>query len=312
MDYTGKRAVLAGAGVMGASLALVYAKAGFSVTLYDLFEDELARGRGRLAASLQTLLAEGMLSPDEAEAILGRIDYTSDKACFQSAFLILENITENLSAKQSFWKEASALAPSGALLATDTSGLSIGEIAEAITGPERFAGQHWLNPPHLIPLCEVVKGEKTAPETMAAMVDIVTFLGKKPVVLERDIPGFITNRLQFALLREALHIVESGAASVEDVDNTVKYGLGVRYACLGPFDTADLAGLDNFDKVSTRLFGQLSAAKGPDPLLHGLVEQGSLGVKSRKGFYDYSDGKDSAAIRRRDERIIRLAKCLFS
>lgn len=252
-----------------------------------------------------------MPSRGEAEAIAGRVDYTCDKACFQSAFLILENITESLPAKQSFWKEASALAPPGALLATDTSGLSISEIAQAITGPERFAGQHWLNPPHLIPLCEVVKGEKTAPETMAAMMDIVTFLGKKPVVLEQDIPGFITNRLQFALLREALHIVESGAASVEDVDNTVKYGLGVRYACLGPFDTADLAGLDNFDKVSTRLFGRLSAATGQDPLLHGLVEQGSLGVKSQKGFYDYSDGKDAEAIRRRDERIIRLAKCLF-
>lgn len=311
MDYKGKKAVLAGAGVMGASLAHVYAKAGFFVTLYDLNEECLAKGRARLLASQQTLVREGLLTEQQAEEILSRIDYTLDMACMEDAYLVLENIVENLSAKQAFFQQASKLSPQDALLLTDTSGLSISEIAQAVTNPSRFAGQHWLNPPHLIPLCEIIKGEHTADETIETLVGIANYLGKKPVVLHRDIPGFITNRLQFALLREALHIVQSAAASVEDVDNTIKYGLGVRYACLGPFDTADLAGLDNFDKVSTRLFGRLSDEKGQNELLHDLVEQGCLGVKSGRGFYDYADGKDAQAIKRRDEQIIRLAKCLF-
>ena len=311
---TGGRVAIAGAGVMGASLAQVYAAAGYEVALYDIGEEFLARGRELIALNQPTMVKEGLLTRAESEALVARISYTRGKDCFSDPALdlVLETIVERLDVKQDFWAEVSRLAPAGALLASNTSGLHIRDIA-AKMAPEdraRFIGQHWLNPPHLLPLCELIVGEDTAPGTVERMKELVADLGKKPVVV-RDINGFIINRLQFAILREALHIVESGAATMEDVDDVMRYGLGLRYAALGSFRTADLGGLDTFDHISGYLFADLCDQKERSETLHTLVEAGKLGVKSGAGFYDYSDGKADEAIRERDELFIRLAKTLY-
>ena len=304
------KVVLAGAGTMGASLAQVYAQAGWITVLHNRSQSGLERAKKLIEINQQTLVNEGLLTPEQSEAVKAGIVMTTDKVCYRDAALVVESIAENMELKQQFWAEISALVPEDALLATNTSGLHISEIATVCKKPERFMGQHWLNPPHLLPLCEIVVGEKTALEHVETMRSLVSSLGKQPVVV-KDINGFIINRIQFAVLREALHIVESGAASLEDIDTVLKGGLGLRYAALGPFGVADFGGLDVFDHISSYLNAELCDSKASSQLLQGLVAAGKLGVKSGAGFHDYSGDKADEAIRNRDRMYIELAKVLY-
>ncbi|MBC3537178.1 3-hydroxyacyl-CoA dehydrogenase family protein [Megasphaera hominis] len=307
-----KKAIVAGAGVMGASLAQVYAEAGYDVVLYDLAEKFLDRGKHLIALNQETLVKAGLITADDSAALVQRISFSCDDACFAAADvdIILESIVEKLEIKQGFWEKVSRLANAHCLLATNTSGLHISDIAAKMDHKDRFMGQHWLNPPHLLPLAELIIGADTAAETVTRMKDLVRGLGKNPVCV-KDINGFIINRLQFAILREAMHIVDSGAATVEDIDDVMKYGMGLRLAALGPFRIADLGGLDTFDHISQYLFADLDNSKEGNSYLHSLVEDGKLGVKSGQGYYDYSGDKADEAIKERDELFIKLAKCLY-
>lgn len=307
-----KKAIVAGAGVMGASLAQVYAEAGYDVVLYDLAEKFLDRGKHLIALNQETLVKAGLITADDSAALVQRIRFSCDDACFAAADvdIILESIVEKLEIKQGFWEKVSRLANAHCLLATNTSGLHISDIAAKMDHKDRFMGQHWLNPPHLLPLAELIIGADTAAETVTRMKDLVRGLGKHPVCV-KDINGFIINRLQFAILREAMHIVDSGAATVEDIDDVMKYGMGLRLAALGPFRIADLGGLDTFDHISQYLFADLDTSKEGNSYLHSLVEDGKLGVKSGQGYYDYSGDKADEAIKERDELFIKLAKCLY-
>ena len=304
------KVVLAGAGTMGASLAQVYAQAGWDTVLYNRSASGLERAKNLIELNQATFVKEEILSEEESKTLLARIKMTTEKTDFADAALVVENIVEDLDAKQEFWGEISQIVPEDALLATNTSGLHITDIAKACKYPERFMGQHWLNPPHLLPLCEIIAGEKTSPENVQKMRTLVESLGKQPVVVA-DINGFIINRIQFAVLREALHIVDIGAATFEDVDTVLKAGMGLRYAALGPFGVADFGGLDTFDHINSYLNAELDDSKVGNKRLHEMVEAGKLGVKSGQGFYDYSGDKADAAIRERDRLYIELAKVLY-
>lgn len=304
------KVVLAGAGTMGASLAQVYAQAGWDTVLYNRSASGLERAKNLIELNQATFVKEEILSEEESKTLLARIKMTTEKADFTDAALVVESIVEKLDAKQEFWGEISQIVPEDALLATNTSGLHITDIAKACKHPERFMGQHWLNPPHLLPLCEIIAGEKTSPENVQKMRTLVQSLGKQPVVVA-DINGFIINRIQFAVLREALHIVDIGAATFEDVDTVLKAGMGLRYAALGPFGVADFGGLDTFDHINSYLNAELDDSKVGNKRLHEMVEAGKLGVKSGQGFYDYSGDKADAAIRERDRLYIELAKVLY-
>jgi len=305
-----KKVVLAGAGTMGASLAQVYAKAGYDTILCNRSESGLKRAENLIGINQATLVKEKLLTAEESATLREKITLTTDRDTYRDADLVVESIVENLAVKQEFWAEISHLVPETALLASNTSGLHLTDIAEAVYLPERFIGQHWLNPPHLLPLCELICGKKTSQQTLAQMREIVSGLDKKPVVVS-DINGFIINRIQFAVLREALYIVQSGAATAEDVDNVMKYGLGLRYAALGPFGTADFGGLDTFEHISSYLFADLCDQKEGSQVLQDMVANGRLGVKSGAGFYDYSGDKAETATKQRDEMFIKLAKVLY-
>lgn len=296
---------IAGAGLMGASMAQQFAGAGYPVALYDISQQALEKGRQLIALNQSQAVESGAFTPSQSEAVQGRIAYTTDKACFNRCQLVVESIVEDMAIKQDFWREVSALTPPDCVLATNTSGLSITAIATAVQNPGRFVGMHWFNPAHLIPLVEVISGQETAPETAEFIYALADSIGKKPIRVQKDAPGFIANRLQLAILREALHIAESGIGSVEDVDRCMKYGLGLRYACLGPFEVCDLGGLDTFYHIAQYLFPDLSDVKRPTPLLAGLYQSGAYGVKAGRGFYDYSAGKADAAVKERDRLFLK-------
>lgn len=305
-----KKIVMAGAGTMGASLGETFAKFGYEAVLYDINPKAISQAEKLITLNQQTEVAEKTITEEESKALLSRISYTQDKACFGTADFVVEAILEKMEIKLSFWKETSQLVPEDALLASNTSGLSISSIAQAVKHPERFGGMHWINPPHLIPLVEVIQGKETSDAAAHAIRDLALAVGKKPVIVQ-DAPGFALNRIQLAVLRECLHIVEEGIASPEAVDDVMKYGLGMRYACLGPFEVCDLGGLDIFYNIASYLFADLCDKKEPFGMLADRFEKGELGVKNGKGFYDYSEGKDEEQIRYRDMMFTRLSKCLF-
>jgi len=305
-----KKVVIAGAGIMGSSLAQVYASGGYDVVVYDLSGVALEKGKHQLKINQEVMVKEGMMTKEESDVIMTSIEFTTGKACFEDCFMVVESIVENVEIKHAFWEEISALVSSDALLATNTSGIPITTIAEKVHQPERFIGQHWINPPHLLPICEIIQGEQTANIYVEKMKDILLAMGKSPVVV-KDVPGFVVNRIQFALLREALHIVDEQIATFEDVDTVLKQGMGLRYSALGPFGIADFGGLDTFDSITSYLNNELCNDTKRSQVLQKMVEQGKLGVKSGSGFYDYSGDKADIALKARDKKYIELAKVLY-
>ncbi|MDR1874172.1 MAG: 3-hydroxyacyl-CoA dehydrogenase family protein [Synergistaceae bacterium] len=306
-----EKIVIAGAGIMGASMAQIFARWGYSVDLYDIAPESIDRGRDLIAVNQRALIDQGGVSGELSREILSRIACTTKMDAFEGADFVIEAIVENMGVKLDFWKEASRLAPDDAVLTTNTSGLSITEMSAAVRLPERFCGMHWVNPPHIVPLVEVIQGKSTAEETVETVREVALSVHKHPVVVRGDPRGFLLNRLQYAVLREALHIVENGYASAKDVDDVMKYGLGMRYSCIGPFETVDLGGLDTFFLVGSYLFAELSNAQSvPEPLA-ALYREGAFGTKSGRGFYDYGNGGAERAIEKRDRDFLKVSKCLF-
>lgn len=303
-----KKIGIAGAGTMGSGMAQIFARKGYEVVITDIKEEFLENSKKLISIFNSSLIEEGLMTKSEAEITVKNIFYSVDKKAFSDADVIIEAIIEKMDIKQDFWKEVEEIAKEDAILATNTSGLSITKISEKVENKGRFIGMHFWNPPHIIPLVEIIRGEGTNDETVNTLVELVKKIDKEPVVVQKDAPGFIGNRIQFAVFREALNIVEQGIATFEDVDKAMKYGPGFRYPVLGPLETADLGGLDTFYYISSYLFNELSDVKEPQEVLKNLMNSNQLGVKAKKGFYDYSDGKDEEAIKNRDKMFFKMLK----
>ena len=307
-----KKIAVAGAGTMGSGIAQVFAQRGYKVVVTDVSEKYLENAKKNILVNQSRLIEENIITQAEAEDAMKNLSFTTDKKAFFDADVIIEAIIEKMAIKQDFWKEVEGIVKEDAILATNTSGLSITEICQKVKNKGRFVGMHWWNPPYIIPLIELIKGDETADETVRVLAELVEKIGKESVVVLKDVNGFIGNRIQFAVFREALKIVEDGIATVEDVDKAMKYGPGFRYPVLGPFETADLGGLDTFYYISSYLFNKLSNAKKPTPLQQELMDNKNLGVKSGKGFYDYSDGKGELAMKRRDKNFFKILKYIHN
>jgi 3-hydroxybutyryl-CoA dehydrogenase len=284
-----KTIAVIGAGLMGHGIAQVFALNGLAVRLTDLKPEILSAALQNVRANLDLLADHEIITGAEIEPSLARITTTTDMATAAAgADLVIEAVLEDLPLKQKLFKELDALCPVETILATNTSVISISEIAADTVHPKRVVGTHFWNPPYLIPLVEVIRGKHTEDETMDRTVALLARIGKHPVRVNKDVPGFVGNRLQHALWREAISIVEKGIADAATVDDCVKYGFGLRLPVLGPMENADLVGTDLALAIHDYILEHLESSPQASPLLKAKVAQGHLGFKSGNGFQSWS------------------------
>ena len=288
VDLNIRNVSVIGIGTMGYGIALLCAQAGLNVIIYDKSNAILNKGFKNIELSLNTLKIEGKLEDKQCEEILNRIKGVQTiEDAVKGTDLVIECIDEDIELKQAIFQQLDELCPEDVILSTCTSGLLPTVIAKNMKHPERLVVAHFWNPPQLIPLVEVVPGERTSQETINRTIEWIEFIGKKAISMKKECIGFIGNRLQHALLREALYIVEQGFAEPEEVDKAIEFGLGRRLPVTGPICTADLAGLDVVYSVSKYLFKDLCNSLEPSKLIKMKVENGELGSKSGQGFYNW-------------------------
>jgi 3-hydroxybutyryl-CoA dehydrogenase len=292
VDDVRKVAVIGGAGLMGHGIALEFALAGFHVALNDVDEDALNRGWDRIHESLQLLQQCGLAKPDAADAALGLIEAGTDlRAAVDDVDVVVESIDENLEQKRAVFRQLDEYCPPRAILTSNSSGFTPSPMAEATTRPQQFVGMHYFNPPYLIPLVEVIRGEQTSDATVELMTSLLKRLGKTPVLVRREVPGFIANRIQAAVWREILKLVADGVATPEDIDLVMTSSIGRRWSVAGPFEITDLAGLDLKQAILTELLPSLASSADVPAILNEKVEQGNLGVKTGNGFREWTPEK---------------------
>ena len=293
-----KQIAVIGAGLMGHGIAQEFATAGYDVRLTSRTEESLGRGVDQIKRNLERLVGLGVLETGPAARAEERLTtcLTLEDAV-SDADLVIEAVYEDLSLKRQGFEQLDRACPDRTLLASTTSTFPATQIATATGRPDRVLVAHYINPPYLVPLVELAPGEGTSEETLGAVHALLTGIGKQPVVLRKEVPGFISVRLQVALLREALSLVQSGVATPEDIDKVIRTSIGRRWAVAGVFEVLELAGWDVVSDIASWLFPQLESSLELPAVLRERVERDELGVKSGKGFYDWT--ADSAEDLRR-------------
>jgi 3-hydroxybutyryl-CoA dehydrogenase len=306
MIMTHQTIAVIGAGLMGHGIALSFARGGHCVTVHDPVAASLATLHDRIAQSLSLMGAQG-----ETAAVLARVQVASSiDAAVLGADLVTEAAPEDLELKQAIFQQLEHFASPTAILASNTSVLPITAITAAMTTGARAVGTHWWNPPHLVPLVEVIRTPLTSAETMDTTMAVLAGIGKSPVRVEKDVPGFIGNRLQHALWREAISLVERGICDAAAVDQVVKASFGRRLAVLGPLENSDLVGTELTLAIHSTVLADLDASPQPSPLLRTMIEQGRLGMKSGAGFHTWTQSDADALRKRVSEHLMELNRIL--
>jgi len=291
---------------MGHGIALEFALAGYDVRLQSRNDASLAKGIAGIRDSLERLISLGVVGRQRAEGVPETIATTTSlEGAVDGVDVVIESVYEELAIKQDLFSRLDGLCPKSTVLASNTSGFMPSDLAAKMKHRERVVVAHYINPPFLVPLVEVVPSEETSSETVEALCDLLRGIGKAPIVLKREVPGFVTSRLQTALLREALWLVENGVATAQDVDAAIKTGLGRRWAVAGVFEVLELAGWDLLSVIANGLMPHLSASESA-PALDRMVEQGKLGAKSGQGFYEWTPESAEAMKRRIAEALVRI------
>ncbi len=298
-----------GCGTMGHSIVLAAAWVGLPVKLHGINSEETQRAQLAIMDKLRVLSENGLLDVNSIDLVANRISITHsiDEIAAVSTFII-ETIPENMDMKRNLFSYLDKVSGPEVILATNTSGLSPSMIASGTSNPQRIVATHFWNPAHLIPLVEVIRGERTSDETVKRAFDLLKYMKKKPIEVKKEVPGFVGNRLQFALFREAQYILEQGIASKEDIDAAVTYGIGRRLPVTGPLISADMGGLDVFSAIADYLFGDLSNANSTLPGLRKLIEDKKLGAKTGEGYYKWDSSFLDEMNQKREKELIRFLK----
>jgi len=279
-----KRVAVIGAGTMGSSIAYLCAWTGYYVSVKEMNEDLLKRGMKRIREMIVDGVNRGKLTPKEAEETMRRVKGTTDLAeAAEEADIVIEAVYEDIGIKKEVFRQLDEACPPHTILASNTSALSITEMASATKRPDKVIGVHFFNPAYAMKLVEVVMGKQTSEETRRTVTNFAVSLGKETVTA-RDTPGFIVNRVLTAALGEALSLLQEGVASAEDIDKAVRLGLNWP---MGPFRLADFVGLDVALEVAKTIYEALGEKYKPPSMLEEMVKAGRLGMKTRKGFYEY-------------------------
>ena len=290
-----------GGGLMGAGIAQVFAAADFAVRVYEPIDEARATVTARIAENLR--MVGGDESAVEAVTVYADLEPVVSKAGF-----VTEAVPEKLELKRSIFADLERLALPNAILASNSSVIPISKIADGLETADRMVGTHWWNPPYLIPLVEVIKGAKTSTETIDSTMALLRKLGKEAAYIQKDVPGFVANRLQHALWREAIAMVAEGICDARTVDACIKNSLGQRLGVLGPLENADMVGLDLTLDIHRTIIPELDRCAGPNPYLEAQVEAGKLGFKTREGFMTWTDDEMASLRRRLAEYLVRAQR----
>jgi len=306
-----KSLAVIGAGTMGHGIAQVFAQAGFQVTLTDSDASVLGNAIQRIQTNLQACQGFSPDDSDSASTITERITLTSDlDAAVSQADFVMEAVSENLDLKRKVLQRLEEHCPARVVITSTTSSYRVGDMAVALEHPERFLAIHFWNPPYVIPVVEVMPGDSTSAQAVKTTFTILEKAGKVPALVKKDTAGFIGNRLQHALRREAIAMVAEGIASPEDVDLVTRLSFGLRLPVVGPLETVDLGGLDLTLAIQTYLLPKLDRSTEPTQLVRDKVARGELGAKAGTGFFDWSPGRTARVVRQRDEALLEMVKWL--
>lgn len=299
------RIAVIGMGSMGPGMAARLARGGHAVAAHDVAPAAIERSK-TLAPVIAAAL-DGLGIEDRG----GRLVYADGLAdAVAGADLVIENVPEKVEVKAALYADLEPLIGRGTIVASDTSGIPITRLQGHISNPARFVGMHWSNPPHIIPMIEVIGGEKTAPETVAAIQDLIRDLGLLPVTLKRDVPGFVENRVLYALLRECVDLVERGVIGAEDLDTCVTWGIGYKLSVIGPMRLLDMAGLDIYQSVASFLNAELCDRDDVSPMITDVTASGRLGMKTGGGLFDYGEADLAELPKARGARLVAVRRVL--
>ncbi|KQC33734.1 3-hydroxybutyryl-CoA dehydrogenase [Nonlabens sp. YIK11] len=289
-----KNITIIGAGTMGNGIAHTFAQSGFKVSLVDISQEAIDRGLGTISKNLDRMIAkERITEADKKETLDNITSYTSIPDAVQKAELIVEAATENLELKLKIFKQLDEAAPTDCILATNTSSISITQIAAVTSRPDQVIGMHFMNPVPIMKLVEIIRGYSTSDEVTKTIMDLSVQLGKTPTEVN-DYPGFVANRILMPMINEAIETLYNGVAGVEEIDTVMKLGMAHP---MGPLQLADFIGLDVCLSILNVMYDGFKKDKyAPCPLLVNMVMAGKKGVKSGEGFYDYSESRKAEKV----------------
>jgi 3-hydroxybutyryl-CoA dehydrogenase/5-formyl-3-hydroxy-2-methylpyridine 4-carboxylate dehydrogenase len=291
---------------MGPGIAATLARAGMTVSAFDLSPEQRVKAPQSIKTATGILATLGMADRTASEVTIHG-DLT---AAVKGAELVIENVPEKLELKTGVLGEIDKLVGKDCIIASDTSGIPITRLQAGNSAPGRVVGMHWSNPPHIIPIIEVVAGKETAPATVAWMSSFVKGLGLIPILVKKDVPGFVENRVLYAIMRECCDLVEQGVIDPEGLDDCVSWGIGYKLSVVGPMALLDMAGLDIYQSVGSYLNKELCARGDVSPYVTGRTQAGRLGIKSGGGIFDYTPEKISELQRQRARRLVAVRKAL--
>ena len=301
------RVAVIGLGTMGPGIAATLARGGMMVRAYDTHKQAVGAAPDLIDAATGVLTALGMPDQSDKRDVLAT---DSLEICVEDADLVIETIPEDLALKRKLFDELDRLVAPDCILASDTSGIPITKIQEGSSNPGRIVGMHWSNPPHIIPIIEVIAGQQTSAQTTDWMVDAIRAINMKPVIVKMDVPGFVENRVLYALLRECVDLVERGVIDAEGLDTCVSWGIGYKLSVIGPMALLDMAGLDVYGAVGSYLNKELCNRADVSGLVSDKLGQNRLGLKTGGGIFDYTPEQIQALRKDRAQKLVAARKAL--